>query len=113
MQNDESHPLTLEPPTHLRVELNEIEEDDVLSAMLDGQVEGVASVGLEYLIEQGGTHLSKVTGVEVVLGSVREWSVHGWLVMTRGSVIHTDERRVVLGNIPLEDLYLTGRRPKH
>ena len=62
----------LEPPTHLRVELNEIEEDDVLSAMLNGQVEGVACVGLEYLIEQWGTHLSKVTGVQIVLGSVTQ-----------------------------------------
>ena len=53
--------------TDLCIVFNEKEEDDVLSHMLDGQVQGVVCVGLEHVIEQRGTQISKIPRVEVVL----------------------------------------------
>jgi len=35
--------------------------------VLYGQVEGEAAVGFEHVIQEGGTQLCKVSGVEVVL----------------------------------------------
>ena len=53
--------------TDLRVVLYEEEEDDVLSLVLNGQVQGEVAVGLEHVVEQRSTQVSKVPRVEVVL----------------------------------------------
>ena len=51
----------------LRVVLNEEQEDHVLPLVLDGQVQGVVRVGLEHVVEQRSTELSKVFGVQIIL----------------------------------------------
>ena len=53
--------------SHLYIELDEEEKDNVLPLVLDGQVEGELRVSLEHVIEQRGTQLSKVTCVQVTL----------------------------------------------
>ena len=51
----------------LRVVLDEEQEDHVLPLVLDGQVQGVVCMGLEHVIEQRSTELSKVLGVQIIL----------------------------------------------
>ena len=53
--------------TDLGVVLDEEEEDDIFPEVLDGQVQGEVAMGLEHVIQQGGTQLRKVTRVQVVL----------------------------------------------
>ena len=53
--------------SHLCIELDEEEKDNVLPLVLDGQVKGELRVSLEHVIEQRGTQLSKVTRVQVTL----------------------------------------------
>ena len=53
--------------TDLCIVFDEKKEDHILSQVLDGQVQGVVCVGLEHVIEQRGTQISKVPCVEIVL----------------------------------------------
>ena len=56
---------------------NEEEEHNVLTQVLDGQVEGESRVCLEHVIQQRGTQLSKVSCVQVALVCLDgEGSVH-------------------------------------
>ena len=53
--------------TNQGVVFDEEEEHHVLPDVLDGQMQGVVRVRLEHVVQEGGTQLSKVTRVELVL----------------------------------------------
>ena len=67
---DEARNLT--SLTHLCIELNEEEEHDVFSLVLDGKMEGKLRVSFKHVVEKWSAELGKVAGVEVALRKWRE-----------------------------------------